>query len=452
MINHIRHILLLCVPAAMLIACEEDPQPVVYAAPEVEFTMPSDNISANVGQTLTFTATVVSGDKVTSAWYIDGVMVSSAQTFEYAFGEPGTYTVRFEARNGAGSVGHDYTVTVSDRLSIVLSVGDSTSVKRLQFEYLRVAAIVEYGVDVQHEWRVDGEVVGNEAYYGGLQLNEIRTYNVQYTGTNARGTVQKTFNVVTVERPLEISFSVSEGIIAMLSGRTLSITANVLYGGSGIEHKWFLDDALVSEEATFSTSFGEAGDHELRYEGKNAVGETVTRNWTITVTYTGRLFDDFEVGTLGSWYSTSNTPGLELVENPKASGLNTSAQCARMRVNGSGGTSGFFTLSCATMLSAADYDVSNYSGIRFLVYLGQNKYYPRIDYGGTKYASVTEPKFEGEWEVLEYRLPGEMSFDSTKSITFRTMLDKDGANISGGSFDTPTNSRTVYIDDIEFFK
>jgi hypothetical protein len=195
------------------------------------------------------------------------------------------------------------------------------------------------------------------------------------------------------------------------------------------------------------------GEFSLRYEAVNAKGETVKRSWRVTVTATGRLFDDFEAEAIGSWFNLKeNQPGIELVENPVVGGLNTSKQCLRDQVSGSGSTSGYFTLKAPVMLSAAGFDVSEYSGIRFLVYLNNNEYYPRIDYGGTKYPSVTPPKFNGEWEILEYKLPEGQTFDNTKNITFRMMYNQSGSNISGGSTTAETNNRTVYIDDIEFFK
>ncbi|MBO7070962.1 MAG: PKD domain-containing protein, partial [Bacteroidales bacterium] len=177
----------------------------------------------------------------------------------------------------------------------------------------------------------------------------------------------------------------------------------------------------------------------------------VSRSWKISVTSSGRLFDDFEAETIGPWFNLNeNQPGIHLVENPDKTGINDSAQCLCDEVNGSGGTSGYFTMKAAQMLSQAGFDVSEYSGIRFMVHLNGNKYYPRIDYGGTKYPSVTPPKFQGEWEVLEYRLPEGTFFDNTKNITFRMMYNEAGSNVSGR--DDATNNRKVYIDNIEFFK
>ena len=439
----------------ILCSCEfrNEPQPVQYKAPEVEFTMPSEVIDAKVGDPVPFSAKVVAGDKVSTGWYINDVLTSSSQSFKYVFEEAGRYTVRFEARNGAGVVSREYTVNVSDILSIALSTGDSTRVVRLQLEYLKIAAVVDYGKDVEHEWSVDGEVLCNEAFFGTFRLAEARVYNVHYRGSNASGSFSKDVEISVIERPLEIEFSNTDEIIAMLAGRTLSITATALFGGTGLQQTWYLDGEPAGTAAVFSHYFSAGGEYSLRYEAVNAKGETVTRNWKVNVTSTGRLFDDFEADAIGSWFNLGeNQPGIELVENPHKGGINTSDKCLRDKVYGSGGTSGYFTLKAPKMLSDKGFDVSEFSGIRFLVYLGKNKYYPRVDFGGTKYPSITPPKFNGEWELLEYKLPEGTTFDNTKNIVFRMMLNEAGSNISGGNVDAEENNRTVYIDDIEFFK
>ena len=452
--NKILLFLASCLTAAAICGCAEtEAEPVSYEAPVVNFTMPSDEISVAVGDSVHFTAEVVSGDKVSVAWYINDRLASGSASFNYAFDIPGTYTVRFEARNGAGTVDHSYTVSVSDKLEIVLSVGDSTRVTRLQKDYLQVAAIVEHGQNVTHEWTVDGAVAGTDAYFATLQLLETRDYVIGYKGTGAGSSIVKSFTVGVIERPLEIVFTITDEIIALLAGRVLNISANITAGGSGIQHKWTLDGEVVSTEATFSKVFENPGEFVLKYEGVNAKNEKVERTWKINVTASGRLFDDFEYEVLGPWWTLKqNDPGIELVDNPLKDGVNSSDKCLSDRVFGSGGTSGYFDLKTDVMLSEAEFNVANYSGIRFLLYTGASKYYPRIDYAGTKYPSVTPPKFNGGWEKVEYQLPEGTFFDPTKKITFRALLNEDGTNTSGGAFDNPELSRTVYIDDIEFFK
>lgn len=436
---------------AALCACEDDPQPVRYAAPQVSLTMPSsDAVSAAVGDTVEFSAAAVSGDKVSVSWYIDGTLVSSAWSFGYVFEAPGIYTVLFDAHNGAGSVTREYSVEVSDRLDISLSVGDSTYVHRLQLDMLKVAAIVNLGSGVTHQWSVDGEVQGHEAFFGSFALSEARAYEVSYRGSNDAGVFERTFTVIADERPLEISFSVTDESIAILSNNSISITANVLYGGSGLSQSWYVDGEMAGDGSTFVRYFNLAGDYVIRYEAVNGKGETVSRTWNVSVTASGDLMDDFEDSAIGSWFNLGeNSPGIHLVANPLPEGLNTSAQVLCDQVAGSGSTSGYFTLKASKLLSDKGFDVSKYSGIRFKVYLGNNKYYPRVDYGGTKYAPVSAPKFQNEWETLEYKLPVG-KFDNGKNIVFRMMYNESGSNISG--YDEATNNRTVYIDDIEFFE
>ena len=439
----------LCILAAVC-ACTAEPDAVTYEAPEVSFPMEEGTIFATVGDKVAFTASVVSGDKVTSSWYIDDVLVSSAQSFDYVFEAPGTYIVRFEARNGAGSRDRSYTVSVSDRLAISLSVGDSTTISRLQLDYLKVAAIVESGSSVTHQWTVNGTVAGTDAFFGSYRLDNAGAYTVSYHGENASGSFDRSFTVIAEERPLEVSFSLTDETIAILAGNTVNIAATPLFGATGLVQKWYLDDAVKAETGSFSHYF-QAGEYTIRYEAENAKGETVGRTWLVSVTATGDLMDDFEAATIGGWFNTGeNQPGIHLVENPDKSGINGSDQCLCDAVNGSGSTSGYFTLKGPSLKSLKDFDISKYSGLRFKIHLGNNKYYPRMDYGGTKYPSVTPPKFQNEWEVLEYKLPSGAKFDASKNIVFRIMYNEGGSNISGR--DDATNNRTVYIDDIEFFE
>lgn len=120
----------------------------------------------------------------------------------------------------------------------------------------------------------------------------------------------------------------------------------------------------------------------------------------------------------------------------------------RDNVTGTGSTSGYFDLKLKD-IPVDKIDVTKYTGIRFKVYLGKNKYYPHMDYAGKKYASVTDPQFKDEWEVLEYRF--DTKLDPTKNLTFRPLYQKNGTNIPSGPV-IETNTRTVYIDDIEFLE
>lgn len=431
-------------------ACEEDVTPLQHTAPQVTFPVEETSLTAVVGDPVEFRADIESGDKLTCGWYVDGTLEASTAEMTYTFGAPGDYEVRFEARNGAGRVGKSYAVKVSDVLEMHLSVGDSTRIVRRQLDILKVMAIVDAGSDVVHEWKVDGEVKSDKAWFDTFDLPEARVYTVAYTGTNAAGTFRKSFEVQATERPLEISFSNNDAVIACKDGAIVEIIATVKYGGTGVLHEWKVDGETVSTDAVFSRAFSGAGPYTIAYHGVNSKQETVDRTWTVTMVPSGALFEHFEdYTTLPAWWTLKeNTPGIELADNPKPEGINTSLKVLRDNVTGTGGTSGYFNLKLKD-IPVDKIDVTKYTGIRFKVYLGKNKYYPRVEYAGTKHPSVTKPQFKDEWEVLEYKFGANL--DPTKNITFRPMLQENGNNIASGAV-TETNTRTVYIDDIEFLE
>ena len=445
----IKAILLLSVVA--LWGCEEEVTPLQHTAPQVSFPVGETSLTAVVGEPMEFRADIESGNKLTCGWYVDGTLETSIATMIYAFSEPGTYDVRFEARNGAGKVEKNYSVTVADVLEMHLSVGDSVRITRLQLDVLKVMAIVDAGSDISHEWKVDGEVKSDKAYFDTFDLPEARIYTVAYTGKNAAGTYTKSFEVQAMERPLEINFSNVDASISSKQGAIVQIIATVKYGGTGVRHEWKVDGSVVSTDAVFSQAFDGEGPYTITYHAVNAKNETVDRTWTVTIIPSGTLFEDFESYTeLPEWWRRKeNDPGITIEDNPKREGINISAKVLRDKVNGTGGTSGYFTLETSKLLAGKGIDVSKYTGIRFKVYLGKNKYYPRVDIGGTKYAPVANPQFKDEWEVLEYRFP--FNIDPTKIIQFRPLLKADGNSIAAGDI-TATNTREVYIDDIEFLE
>ena len=337
-----------------------------------------------------------------------------------------------------------------DVLEMYLSVGDSTRIKRLQLDNLKVMAIVTAGSNVQHEWTVDGQKASTEAYFDTFVLADAKVYTVAYRGTNAAGEFTKSFEVEVLERPLEVEFSNTDAVISCKSGETVTIDATVTFGGTGVQHEWKVDGAPVSTESHFSYTFTGEGPYTIDYRAENAKGETVTRQWTVNIQASGLLLDDFESGSLTPWWRTKeNDPGITVEDNPKPDAVNSSAKVMRDKVNGTGSTSGYFTLETSKILEGKGIDVTKCTGIRFKVYLGKNKYYPRVDIGGTKYAPVTEPQFKDEWEVLEYRFP--FNLDPTKIIQIRPLLQQNGSNIASGAV-SDTNTREVYIDDIEFLE
>ena len=81
-------------------ACTVNVEPVQLNAPEVTFPMTEADMTAVLGEEVTFVAEINAGDKLKAGWYINGTLMASGEVLKYTFSEAGTYTVKFEARNG----------------------------------------------------------------------------------------------------------------------------------------------------------------------------------------------------------------------------------------------------------------------------------------------------------------------------------------------------------------
>jgi len=447
-------------------ACTTTPEPMSYTAPKVEFGTQSEGINAELGQTLTFVATVTEGEKVKCSWTVDGVLESSSQTFEYTFFEAGTHSVVFEASNGSGEVRKEYTVTVSDVFSVSLSIGDSTFVNRGQNQTLAVVAIVGSGSGISHEWKVDGAVVCNDAVFSTFVLSEARDYTVTYNGSNAVGSYTKTFTVKVRELPLQVSFSESGSSIDMTADQKLYLLATPLYGGIVAEQKWSLDGSPISSAAEINVSV-EEGTHTLSYFGKNASGDEVNKTWTVTVgpkQRTPYVLLDFEDGQVPSTIK-GNDGALSVQENKYKTNTNKSSWVLMNNMAASTfGTSGLVHFNSIPFESEQKQKLMSCA---LKIYLGENSYYPRFLFNksgdaylpllinGKTYSSEAEWKAlvkTSDWNVLEWNVSqmGKSSFKDLTGITIRCFVDY--ANVNKSGLDEKTNNRKVYIDDVVFYE
>ena len=158
--------------------CSPEVSPLHHTAPVVNFPLEAQNITSKVGEPVSFKANVVSGDRLSKAWYVDGVLESSDEEFTYTFFKPGEYEVSFKFSNGAGTVEKSYSVSVSDVLEMHLSVEDSTVVTRVEQSFLKLYAIVDKGSDVVHSWSVDGEKLSDKAFFGTFFLKDTQSHEI----------------------------------------------------------------------------------------------------------------------------------------------------------------------------------------------------------------------------------------------------------------------------------
>jgi len=272
-------------------------------------------------------------------------------------------------------------------------------------------------------------------------LSDTKPVTVSYKGTNAVGSYSKDLTVEVIERPLEISFSNRDDNINLTKGDVLSITATALFGGgAGVSHTWKIDGKVISTSSELNYTLNETGSFTLTYFASNPKGETVERTWTLYVLSGGYIFADFEDGVKPSTFTTTNTPGLTVIDNPYKTGSNTSSKVLKDAVQGTSGTSGFFDIDVSKIP-----DVSQYTGLRLKIYrVAGNNYFPHIKFGsaGNNIAPINMPSKFDEWETIEFR------FDKSTYTKhqLRPLSDQTGANI------TTVGDRTILMDDFELVK
>jgi PKD repeat protein len=437
----------ICFAAALAVACwacTDEVRPVQNTSPLATFDSEQTSFTTTVNVPLTLQAAVAAGERVTSNWYVNGVLESATAEFTYAFPAPGLYTVKYVARNGAGEFSREFEVTVTDVLAIALSTGDSTRVKRKQLDELQLMAIVSSGADVAHRWEIDGVPVSTGAFLHGFMLDAARDYSVTYTGTNAAGSVEKRLVVEATERPLEISFSETDAILSRMIGETLTLTATVLYGGTGIVHNWKVDGAEVSTSATLSYPCATIGEYAITYLGANAINETVTKSYTLRVTESAYLItdcEDLDNTSVKVRFSSTNSPGLTIEPNPYKTGINTSDKVMKDAVAGTSGTSGFFDISLSGIPN-----LSQYKGLRLKIYRKTgNAYFPHIKFnkGGNNIPPVAMPTKYDEWETIVFMFPAGTAYSAHQ---LRPLSDQSGNNI------TTVGDRTILMDDFELIQ
>lgn len=437
---------------SVLCACNDMPDPLESQVPEVGFDNSLTNLTAVVDEPFAFQAQVAGEGRTASRWYVNGILEGSASGFVYTFPAPGIYSVKYVASNNAGEFTKTFSVTVADKLKVELSIGAETEIIRHQFSELQVGAVVLQGVNVTHQWEIDGVIVSTQAVLEGFMLNEARVYQVVYTGTNAVGEVIIPFSVRVIEAPLTISFTPNASRLTVYTGNDATFAANVTAGGAGIAHSWKVNDTEESTDATFVYPCTAPGTYIVAYYGINTKGEEITKSWTLTVEDPPYVICDFEslqditAGSLlpgngGDVLVSGNQPGFIVMDNLAPDDVNSSSKIVKIYVHGTTGTSGVFEIYLGRIIPAMT-NVGQYSKIRFKIYRpSDNLYFPRIQVNqGGRLTPVSSPAAYDAWETLTFEFTPNTGLSQ---ITIRPLLDSEGANIS------TLGTRIIYIDDIE---
>ncbi len=424
-------------------------------------------------------ATVRTPGPVECAWYVtdDGVesKVASTPVVTYVFPEVGEYGIRFEAFNEAGSTGGSWTVNASGiPLEVTFDVEGET-IESMVGETLAVNVTVTGGGEgLTTTWTLTGEdgvpetISTSESL--SYRLSAPGTYTLTYLGVNTYNiSVTESWTVEVADLPLDVDFSMAGDAFSCTVGFPVAITATPVTGTEGVTHSWKVDGTDAGTDAVLNHTFTSAGEHTIEYHATNAIDETFSYTWTVTVTelVEGTMFLDFEgLASLPSNFSDSH---ITLEDNPYRTDINPSAKVILAdKSSSTSGTSGYFNIKNVVIDNP-----SGYTTLRMKVYLGSAPYYPPIRLfpesgqvdiypcriNGMEFDNSAPSKdawkaliYTDDWNVLEYdiRDGGLTSFEGIEQIQPRPFTVDFSAGQSTGATDPVTNPRIMYYDDFEF--
>jgi len=296
-------------------------------------------------------------------------------------------------------------------------------------------------------------------------LKEIIVFNRDNGSSNKAGAIAGTFNVTPVlggEPTIEVTSPLFQAGMVGPSGSSNPVPAGTYYIPvlpAQLTVKRGLDLKLTFLDNFVGRAFNGNGIKLNRAKIYNLGTLTKTDEF---------IYNDFEKNDMTD--ITGNTGALSIVANPFKTSVNSSDHVLKNDMSGStGSTSGYVQI-----ITGNDYGFirfpssvrSNYDKVRMKIYIGTNKYYPRIRRGSNPLAA---PKLNGvyitsqadwdanvktdDWNEFEFKVSDIEStwshFGSLGTLELRSFIQWSGNNYGEG-FDATDNNRCIYIDDITF--
>lgn len=473
-----RILLMLGAMAAMIVACNENPvETVEEAAPEFSFSIAEESFSVAVDSSVFFGAELVRGTNVKTTWSVDGEKVAGTPSVTWTFAKIGVSKVNFLATNNLGTLEKEYTVTVKGiPLVVSYSVEDSAVQAVIGTPLEMSVTVVSGDKSTVHSWKLDGEELSTDtAFSKTFTEEELGTHTLTYYGENIDGlSATKSWTVTVVDLPLEVTFTPAGDELNAMVGDNVKFNAVVVHGAAGAAYSWKVGGVQASTEPAYTFACESEGSYAIACQVTNAIGESASRNWTVTVTEkTERSLIVIDAEEMTALPSTSilkgNDNALSLVDNPCVSAVNPGTRVIKDDLSSATwATSGLIQVYLSHISSEERY---KYHAVRIKVYLGANDYLPFMVLTNNSKAS-RPTKVNGtdfypghskelwaslvrtdDWNVLEYNVVTgnyanvvETLADVTQ-IQFRLLVNYDNSNYPGSLSDT--NTHIVYVDDIE---
>lgn len=256
---------------------------VVNSPPSVQITRAPSEVRVNNETRFVATASDSDGLIDRATWRINGSIVGTGETLDYAFRQPGTFEVELTVADDDGSttrVSRIVTVTENEPPEARINYEPSSpgQGETVSFE---ANAVDSDGEVVEYQWLVDGEIAAETPAFNDTLVepgdHEVRLVVTDNEGAEATASVN-----VTVNAPPTAEISISNTTPVVNQSISLSAQAQDQIGEIQ-RYQWRVDGEVVSTAPTLDYAFEEGGEHEIVLVVTDESGASVQVSQTVTV-------------------------------------------------------------------------------------------------------------------------------------------------------------------------
>lgn len=260
----------------LCVACNSHRE-ITTILPTIDFEQ-GDIYTMKVGESLTLTPTIEHGESY--AWVVDGVTVSTSDTYTFTASREGTFYVSLRVENESGHSQAEVRIDVEALQPPLISfaVGED-KVLTLPIGEHTLSAEVLHGDGAAYRWLLDDEEVATSATCG-LNLTSEGEYSLTLHVENEDGEAEEQLTLNVVQR-LAGEIYLSDCYTIPL-GRTLMVDAT-LWHFTAPSYCWQVAGITSTEEVFAFTPTAE-GEYEATLTLTDADGYTLSRSFTVVCT------------------------------------------------------------------------------------------------------------------------------------------------------------------------
>lgn len=191
--------LLLMIFSVVLLSCSKDETKPEFGKPAIKFSTETGEYKVKKGKTVVLTADVENAENPIYSWKLNGKIISTDLTCEYAGEEVGENFITFRVDSENGFAEKQVKVTVLDKLPPEITM--PTSIIAYSGLDKEIVAEVLYADAADYVWRLDGTIVSQKGTYV-FNQNTLGARTLSLKVSNEDGVDMQVLTITTLPEPI----------------------------------------------------------------------------------------------------------------------------------------------------------------------------------------------------------------------------------------------------------